>query len=139
MEHKSDYLYLFSFTSRFWRDRSIQVYTHFIPQSKQRYIYTLPFAFDTFDIIKDISLFFSIQYPSCFSNVRHLSLSNLDEFSDLNMILKFFPKIQTITFSDKPTSGNTTEILNKHQWILQKYIFILNKTKFKVYFFIDLD
>jgi hypothetical protein len=134
MNTKPDYLYLFSFTSHFWRDRSIQVFTHFVLHPKQRYIYTLPFAFDTFDIVDDINTFFSPSYPYYFPNVRHLSFSSTifsHDFTDLNKILKFFPNIQTITFLDELSFGFTDIDLNKHQWILQKYVFTFNKINLK--------
>ncbi|CAF3772165.1 unnamed protein product [Rotaria sordida] len=118
-----DHLYLYSFTSHFWLDRSIEVFTHFARQSKERYIYTLPFAFDTFDIVDDIQEFFFRIYPYYYANVRHLSLSStstLDEYIYSSMILKFFPNIQTITFSQKPSSNSTINSLTRHQWILQK-------------------
>ncbi|CAF4008338.1 unnamed protein product [Rotaria sp. Silwood2] len=121
--HSPDHLYLFSFTSRFWLDRSIEVSSHFVRQSQQRYTYTLPFAYNTFDIVDDITEFFFRNYPYYYGNVRHLSLSsasNLDEFIYSNIILKFFPNIQTITFSKEPSSSTTINILIKHQWVLQK-------------------
>ncbi|CAF3272731.1 unnamed protein product [Rotaria socialis] len=120
---RPDYLFLFSFTSRFWLDRSIEVSTHFVLRPNQRYIYTLPFAFDSFDIVDDIKEFFSIDYPYHYANVRHLSLSsmsNLDQSIYSNIILKFFPNIQTITFTEKPALNMTLNILTNNQWIRQK-------------------
>ncbi|CAF0778519.1 unnamed protein product [Rotaria sp. Silwood1] len=120
--HAPDHLYLFSFTSHFWLDRSIEVFTHFVEKSKQRCTYTLPFAFDTFDIDDVIPTFFFRNYPYYYANVHHLSLSStsiLDEFIYSSMILKFFPNIRTITFFKQPLNS-TINILIRHQWVLQK-------------------
>lgn len=121
--YQPEELYLYSFKSHFWVERSIEVLTHFIRQPRQRYIYTLPFAFDTFDIVYDISNFFFLSYPYYYANVRHLSLSStydVDEFIYSNKISRFFPNLQTITLLEKPSSNITISILNKHQWILEK-------------------
>jgi hypothetical protein len=125
--HKSDESYLFSFTSHFWVDRSIKVFTHFIESRKQRYIYTLPFPFDKFDIIGDIDSFLHNPHPYCYANICHLSLSTAyiqHPLNDSFMISKYFPNIQTVTFSDKSTSNSAIKIVTDHQWILQRFEFL---------------
>ncbi len=120
---KPNDLYLFSFTSHFWLDRSIKVLTHFVSPANQRYIYTLPFPFDRFHIVDDIGLFFCTPYPYYYANVRHLSLSStsiLYAFMYSSIISKSFPNIQTITLVDKPFLSDTIESLTDHQWILQR-------------------
>ncbi|CAF5201465.1 unnamed protein product [Rotaria magnacalcarata] len=47
-------------------------------------------------------------------------MSNLDQSIYSNMILKFFPNIQTITFPEKPSLNMTLNILTNNQWIRQK-------------------
>ena len=121
--NESDYFYRIPFTSRFCRDRSIKVFTHFVCELRQRYIYTVPFAFDTFDIVGDIYLFFLPPYPYNYTNVHHLTLSSTSTLNELTYsreILEFFPNIQTITLVDKPSSNTTINILNNHRWVLQK-------------------
>lgn len=119
----TDDTYLFSFTSYFWLTRSIKVATHYIHQSKLRYVYTLPFAYDSFEISDDIKAFFTIGYSYYYANVRHLLLSsksNLDQSIYSNVITKFFPNIKTITFSEKPSLNMTINVMNNNHWIQQK-------------------
>ncbi|CAF1495744.1 unnamed protein product [Adineta steineri] len=134
-------LYLYSFTSHFWLDQSIKVFTHFIPETKQRYIYTLPFAYDTFYFDYDIQSSFLAPYPYCYKNVRHLILSSITHLNELTyseIILKFFPNIKTITLVNIRLLCRTTNILHRYQWIRQRIqlnvpvndrIYILNSQK----------
>ncbi|UJR37480.1 hypothetical protein I4U23_030183 [Adineta vaga] len=144
IDYKSDSVYLSSFTTHFWLDRSIEVCTHFIPSCNQRYVYTIPFAFDKFDVKDDIAEFFLNHHLPPFSNVKHLVLSansHIYEFIYSNIICKLFPKLHKITFSSK----DTLSTLKKHRWIEQKgklhisYVFLSNNSKSRCRFYQKLD
>ena len=127
---KSNELYLFPFTSHFWHDRSIEVFTHFTTFPYERFIYTVPFHFDTFAIPEDIPSFLRTRCPYIYTNVRHLILSStasLTEMAYSRFISKSFPKIKTVTLSNLQSSQVTIKTLTKYGWIQQPLVFLFHK------------
>lgn len=116
-------LFLLSFQSGFWHKRSIRVAAHVIHGPRRRYVYTVPFAFDQFDLLGNFSSCFVDAHAHDYTNVRHLSLMMSVVFVEhiyVSAISKCFLDLRTITLCDESAKQHPSDFLEKYDWICQK-------------------
>ena len=122
----SNELYLFSFTSHFWTNRSVKVSTD-VTNAHERHIYTLPFHFDTFELTGSFSNF-TLTKASChdFINVHHLIISsqmniNRYEYPSVFLIFKIFSKLKTISSMENQWLSNEIKFyFETNNWTQEK-------------------
>ena len=120
--YKPNHFYLYPFTCRFWSDRSIQIITHTLIDNRERYIYTIPFAFDTFELDGQITSILNENLTFAYNNVRNLIISSataFDQYIYSTVIIKNFPNLKRLTLMQRLSSIITIDFLSNHRWICE--------------------